>query len=460
MLAPTDALKIAWVTRSFLDYRIPVYRALDELAGGGLHLIYSGDYVPQSVQDKALMVLGDRALGLRGEWKIGLEDRAFMANRNFSIRFQPGLLKIIRHLQPDVLVCDGFFKWTFPALLHRIRHGTPLVVLYERTAHTERRAQWIRTAYRRFALRYTDAMSCNGRLCREYSMSLGFPRERITLGQMAADTEGMAQSAGRVPESEIRRLRQKWGAEEGGQRTGGGRLVILYVGQLNKRKGIAEMLNGWEVFQRTEDGQRRTENGGRRAEDGGRQTETSTCRLPLPASARATLVIVGEGPERESLEQSAGRRELSVQFVGAVDYDKLAPYYAAADAFIIPTLEDNWSLVVPEAMACGLPILCSKYNGCWPELVQEGRNGWLFDPLDWRDIARVLEACLRASMTPTAAISAFSFPLSASAERVLSSVLRTMGQESRKVLRDHTPPTAADSIYRACEIALQATINS
>ena len=48
--------------------------------------------------------------------------------------------------------------------------------------------------------------------------------------------------------------------------------------------------------------------------------------------------------------------------------------------FILPTIEDNWSLVVPEAMACGLPIATSIYNGCHPELVHKDENGITFDP--------------------------------------------------------------------------------
>jgi glycosyltransferase involved in cell wall biosynthesis len=109
----------------------------------------------------------------------------------------------------------------------------------------------------------------------------------------------------------------------------------------------------------------------------------------------------------------------------------MAAYYAAADAFVIPTLEDNWSLVVPEAMACGLPILCSKYSGCWPELVQEG-NGWVFDPLDHQDTLRVLNLCIQKG-----------------------SELPGMGRESRTIIAGHTPQHAARSIYEACRIATE-----
>ncbi|MFW6256183.1 MAG: hypothetical protein ACOC54_05120, partial [Candidatus Sumerlaeota bacterium] len=156
------SMKIAWVTRSFLDYRIPVFRELDRQCEGNLHLVFSGDYVPERVTNKAVSILGDRAIPLSGEWKIGSEDRNHLANRNFSLRLQPGLIRRIRSIQPDVLVCDGFFKWTFPSLFYRVFTGTPLVILYERTAHVERNAQKVRLWYRKGVLRFTDAMGCNG----------------------------------------------------------------------------------------------------------------------------------------------------------------------------------------------------------------------------------------------------------------------------------------------------------
>jgi hypothetical protein len=60
-------MKAVWVTRSFLDYRVPVYHELCERLGGRFALIYNADYVPQRVRDKVQAVLGGRAIGLRGD---------------------------------------------------------------------------------------------------------------------------------------------------------------------------------------------------------------------------------------------------------------------------------------------------------------------------------------------------------------------------------------------------------
>ena len=56
----------------------------------------------------------------------------------------------------------------------------------------------------------------------------------------------------------------------------------------------------------------------------------------------------------------------------------------------MPTIEDNWSLVVPEAMSCGLPVATSIYNGCHEELIENGGNGYIFDTFNHEEFAEVL----------------------------------------------------------------------
>ena len=143
-------------------------------------------------------------------------------------------------------------------------------------------------------------------------------------------------------------------------------------------------------------------------------------------------MLIGKGDLEEELKSYCDINSLrNVRFAGAIPHDHLAQYYVASDVFIIPTLEDNWSLVVPEAMACGLPILCSKYNGCWPELVHDGGNGWIFDPLNREDILRVLELSLDHKKD-----------------------LKRMGEKSKQIVRLFSPEKAAQSILEACRIAL------
>ena len=111
--------------------------------------------------------------------------------------------------------------------------------------------------------------------------------------------------------------------------------------------------------------------------------------------------------------------------MGNVDYNDIYKYYAIGDVFIIPTLEDNWSLVVPEAMACGLPIACSIYNGCYPELVKQNINGSLFDPLREESIIDVLKYFHKVN-------------------------LKEFGEKSKDIERKYNCENVSNRIFQAC----------
>ena len=384
-------MKITWVTRSFLDYRVPVYGELDRLCEKNLVLVCPSKWTPERAMTKVANILGDRLVVLDGEVSIGTDIPEF-ANSSICLPYQPGLIKAVRKTNPDVLVSDGFFQWTYAPLWIRATKKVPHVMCYERTFHTERSVQWYRLAYRKFVSRWIDAICCNGSLCGDYVRSLGYPAEQLTFGHMVADTAGLYDSVLKVSVNEVKALRQTLRAKGH---------VFLYVGRLIKRKGVAELLRAWTEF-------------------------------TLDFTGQVTLVLVGDGPERQDLESYAATNGLdNVIFTGTVDYDSIAQYYKLADVFVISTLEDNWSLVVPEAMACGLPVMCSQYNGCHPELITP-ENGWVFDPLNEEDTtARLLDVVN-------------------SKDRFVN-----MGQVSKRIIdTGHTPKHAAQAVYDACRIAI------
>ena len=101
--------------------------------------------------------------------------------------------------------------------------------------------------------------------------------------------------------------------------------------------------------------------------------------------------IVGDGPMREELVKLAEKLKVShkLNFVGAVPYEHLAKRYQEADIFVLSSLAEGMPLVVLEAMASGLPIVASRVQGI-EDLVEVGRNGYLFTPTDWQSLARHL----------------------------------------------------------------------
>jgi len=343
-------MKITWVTRSFLDYRVPVYKALDDLCGLELTVIYYKDVVPLRAQKKLKAVLGDRAIAREKEIRIGNGTKLANATErkgSFRIPLSPGLVKQTLSTKPEVIISDGFMQWSYAPLIINAFKGIPHVMCYERTDHMERNASEIRIAYRKFVSNWIDIIDCNGKLCAEHVKGLlGWKDDRLTFGHMVADVDGMAMSVSKICEQEIVNLRGKLGING---------VALLFVGRLLELKGVRQLLDAWKEYK-------------------------------LSNSEPCSLIFVGGGPLEEELRERVCSENIpDVILTGGINYDNIAQYYAASDCFILPTTGDNWSLVIPEAMACGLPVATTIYNGCYPELVKN-ENGWLFDSLNRQSI--------------------------------------------------------------------------
>ena len=112
-------------------------------------------------------------------------------------------------------------------------------------------------------------------------------------------------------------------------------------------------------------------------------------RLKL-AGRDAHLAVVGRGRLGEYRELTR-RLEIDqcVTFCGPAE--AIEPYFAAADAYVHPTYYDPCSLTVLEALASGLPVITTKFNGV-TELMTSGVNGFVVaDPRDAKQIAARME---------------------------------------------------------------------
>lgn len=89
----------------------------------------------------------------------------------------------------------------------------------------------------------------------------------------------------------------------------------------------------------------------------------------------ARMVWVGDGPARQSLMA----RHPDHHFPGQLGGTTLAAHYASADLFLFPSLTETYGNVVPEAMACGLPVIAFR-RAAAAELIEHDINGCLIDP--------------------------------------------------------------------------------
>jgi glycosyltransferase involved in cell wall biosynthesis len=377
-------MKILWINPSFLDYRIAVYEQLYKLTDGNFYLVYSKERVPLRCIKKIESALDGNALGLDEEKTFHIGGKGDFANTGINIPYPRGLYRLISSVMPDAIFGEGYFQWTPWAIFRARRLKVPFLLAYERTTHTERNCPWWRKLYRKMIDLFVDGYVVNGSETKLYLETTGIDSKKITTGVMSADSSTLSQLVNSVSSEEKGMLKRKLDLAQG--------IIYLYVGQLIERKGVKYLLDAWTKH-----------------------------ILKYPDD---NLLIVGEGELFESFVQNYSGTD-GIHFTGSVDYDSIHKYYSIADIFIIPTLEDNWSLVVPEAMSCGLPIASSIYNGCCLDLVIEGKNGKLFDPLKEDTILLALEYFHHADIIE-------------------------MGKQSIKLESNYSPEKAAQRIYQSC----------
>ena len=112
-------------------------------------------------------------------------------------------------------------------------------------------------------------------------------------------------------------------------------------------------------------------------------------------SINARLILVGNGEERQSLQGLTKELDLEedVTFVGKVPNEEIPQYMIASDVFVLPSLSESFGIVNLEAMACGLPIVATKVGGL-PEIIEEGKNGFLVEPKNLEQIAEKVRLLL------------------------------------------------------------------
>lgn len=113
---------------------------------------------------------------------------------------------------------------------------------------------------------------------------------------------------------------------------------------------------------------------------------------------RLRLILIGDGPEREAVdrcleERFAGRYRM----LGGMKHEAIIPYYSAADFSVLPSLMEATSISGLEAMASSLPLVGTRVGGI-PDLIEEGRNGYLCEPADERDLGEKISMLLGSDL--------------------------------------------------------------
>jgi glycosyltransferase involved in cell wall biosynthesis len=290
-------------------------------------------------------------------WRWRGAFRQYATAASYVAPLSLAFLTRLRRDPPDVLFVQSYASGRFDVayLLSRLL-GVPLVA-YHAGGDPE---QYVGTTVRRWTLPRADLILASSNFERErLSRQFGVDETKMRIVLTPIDTDVFR------PRARGEACRRAGLDEQ--------RRYVLFVGRLSDReKRVSGLL---EAFSHV-----------------------------APANPDVDLVVVGEGRDRDWLEQEAvallpGR----VRFLGWVaSADELASLYSAAECLVLPSRSEGFPTVVGEALACGTPVLGTRVGGI-PELVRHGETGWLIPPGDDARLERQLSEVL-SSPAATAAL--------------------------------------------------------
>ena len=102
-------------------------------------------------------------------------------------------------------------------------------------------------------------------------------------------------------------------------------------------------------------------------------------------------IIIGRGIEKDNLQNKIDYYHLNktIKIINGVKHDDVPTWMNACDLFVLPSLDEGFPTVIPEALACGKPVIVSRVGGV-PEIVNDEYIGKLFQKKDIDNLATVI----------------------------------------------------------------------
>ncbi|MEW5798804.1 MAG: glycosyltransferase family 4 protein [Bacteroidota bacterium] len=303
----------------------------------------------------------------------------------------------IERISPDIVISPSTpFPSGMASIKYCLRNKKFSAIMDDAWHLSDTRGHLV-TAVKKIIHNNVDAVFIPSKFHAPYYERMGFPPERIVVGVDVVDNDFFSCHA-RSAAERSHEIRKELNLPE---------KYFIFVGRFIKRKGIDTLLHAFQQYRK----------------------ETGP--------AAWDIVLVGDDVEITEYTIKAKKGE-GVHFVGAQFGERLCAYYALASAMILPSEIETWGLVVNEAMACRLPVIASTGCGAARALIEEGKNGWMFQPRDHHRLSQLMKEVTFLSQDELKSVGeeAFrtirSYSLDTFAGGVLS--MLSMTQRSKKML--------------------------
>jgi glycosyltransferase involved in cell wall biosynthesis len=328
--------------RAFLLYVEPtpyVERLIKEI-----HRVWSGDLdVCYIAEDQSQ------------DWKI---DAKFSGGTILPVNRRHAIIQLWRSLgrlcRGDIVHLAG---WGHPLLVVALLMGKlrGLRVFIESDTSTGQAAGRIKNFVKRVVypplFRLADHFLPGGKRQAAYLASYGVPSTKATTAQMTVDVAAIMRYVATAGKAKRDALRARLGYAND-------IVAVLYLGRLEPRKGVADLLDAFaDIALRRKD---------------------------------VRLMVVGSGSLDSSVRDAAAI-DPQISYLGRLTGTEVLDAFAASDIVVAPSRFEPWGLVINEAMACGRPVVATDRVGCVDDLVTHGETGFIVPAETPRALADALE---------------------------------------------------------------------
>lgn len=262
---------------------------------------------------------------------------------NIEIHLNRGLKKLYERIQPTVVICGG--SYLYPSVWQTIKlskkMGFKIVEWSESHLNEERNyghlKMRLRNLIRKKIISKFDTFWCAGKFAQEFVSKYAFPHSKYIFTPNLIDYKLFLNSQ-KYSEMDKIEIRKKYDIDLN-------KKVFFTPARLIHVKGILEFL---EIYKK--------------------------CKIN-----KCTYVIAGDGELKEEIVNYIKDNNLDVKLVGQKSEMEMIELYSISTGFILPSLSDPNPLSCIEACWCKLPLLVSTHVGNYPEIIQVGKNGYVFD---------------------------------------------------------------------------------
>ena len=356
-------MRLAVLSTHPIQYYAPVFRLLAAQEGVALKVFYGW----KGATERAV----DPGFGTTVTWDIPLlggYEHEFVPNaarepgtHHFGGIDLPELHDRIAAWRPEALLVMG---WCWRAHLAALRHfhgRLPILFRGDSTLLDESgglrmlaRRRWLRWVYR-----HVDVALHVGTRNRDYYQAHGLKPGQLVFAPHAIDNQRFRQNSG-----EMEAKAASWRGSAG---INPDQVVFLFAGKLEPKKAPDLLL------------------------------KTSN-EVQFSGPRRPAVVFCGSGVLEGSLRQNAGP---DAHFLGFRNQTEMPWVYRVGDVVVLPSRGpgETWGLALNEAMACGRAVIASDKVGAAVDLIEPGRNGWVFPSGQSTALATVLKEAAAAGRT-------------------------------------------------------------